>query len=57
MGTFLTGADLSTIVVVPPVINLMLFPRTHTPPLTLSAWFLTVFYAQKGMKIILISGH
>lgn len=57
MGTFLTGADLSTIVVVPPVINLMLFPRTHTPPLTLSARFLTVFYAQKGMEIILISGH
>lgn len=57
MGTFLTGADLSTIVVVPPVINLMLFPCTHTPPLTLSARFLTVFYAQKGMEIILISGH
>lgn len=29
-GPFLTGADLSTVIVVPPVIHLMLFTHTHT---------------------------
>lgn len=43
-GTLLTGADLSTIIVVAPVINLMLFPHTLTPPLTLRSQFPTPFF-------------